>query len=473
MNSRFINNLGLLVFIHLFTLSCSEGSNHPDKDNPKNGGYENLSPDKTDTPKVHKLKGDIIEAIKSGSDSQSQPEDEDKPVNQVQIINQIQIVNQEVNQEQAKGGSQGQAVNDTPEKPENKEPGDKTGDGNPDQTINENKPTQPVPTDKPPLNEVRGRLTGSVPSRPDLAPAQMPGHASKTYQKTAEFSNDFTIHLGYEGKVLEVVRMEASYNLTLSAGTEKSLLLIKSAPTGTERMVEAVKKDENTSNGENGSEGSNNGYTYRPYLADGLPYIGMCLYTTKSSITQRMIGSVKISGNGFTNRTDFSNSAQVSVMSEVFRITEDDTVPSLLNRCLEVYEAVVAKNAKKDLTDFLLAELQFDNNSKSAERMIIDAALFGPRLPRIKYKNMHWNINKASITKENGILKISGRFEHSIRGMSDDLVDYRCEYSNDSQTAFDVKFRQRSTISNYRGVAREIADLICRDASIEFRDIND
>lgn len=299
-----------------------------------------------------------------------------------------------------------------------------------------------------------------------------PALPRKMLDYTTASSWDQTIHFGYEGGFFDVVSVAAGTHFAYSVATSKTLLLIKNTPTNTEPMLEDIEEEILDEEGAPilDSEGVpvTAAVGSKPFTADGFDYVALCVYGSSVEDTVRFSGSIKISGTGVTEEGSFKESFNLSQYSSFFRVTDADTIPSLINLCTEVFEQEVKEVVKDDLAS-IMRSARYDESSLNNTSYAIQAALYGPKVERIKVNGHHWNVEQATIEADNpGEVKVRGRIIHSIRGQIDDIMDYSCDFKDGKRIHYNTKVKQRSLIFNWRDAARKLIDEICHDAAIEF-----
>ena len=285
----------------------------------------------------------------------------------------------------------------------------------------------------------------------DNAPG-WPPMPRKSLTKTLTTSNDNTIHFGYEGEFLKVVKWAAQNHWTVGVSTARQLVLIKNTPTQKEMLIKFDDERE----------------TWVPEIDDGHEYVGLCVYTASAKNSYRFSGGVSIGGNGVVNNSEFSKLTEVSLYSGFFEIEEGDTIPSLNNFCLDVYEGLVKDQVKKDLEMSLLSEASFAANPNSIS-LAVNAALFGRNIKGALIEGHNWDVEQAQVFPDGDYVRIMGSLKRNTKAHMSDIVSYRCEYQNNEELDKLVQFSQNSLDKSYRDAALKIVDAICHDGNLEYR----
>ncbi|MBF0443510.1 MAG: hypothetical protein HQK54_16505, partial [Oligoflexales bacterium] len=297
-----------------------------------------------------------------------------------------------------------------------------------------------------------------VPVSPDL---KWPMPPRSIMNNDAGIEHAFTSQVGFEGSFESVIKVAAVDSLTITSRVVKQLFLIKNTPNNTDPMTERKEVP---------LPGGGARMEVRPYVKDGYDYVGLCTYTLVSETTNRLLGSITMSGNGFTAMKDFTDRVKLTLYTSYFKVTEKDTVRGLIDRCSASYSEDVKKELRRNLGRLLEGTFNYNASApKSNESVFVNSSLFGPKVERIYLKGKHWNSLKAAITTKAGnIVTVDGKFEHSIRAQNDDIVNYHCEMDGINPIKSSVNFRQRSAIYNYKAAARDIVNMVCHDAYVDF-----
>ncbi|MBF0442403.1 MAG: hypothetical protein HQK54_10905 [Oligoflexales bacterium] len=276
----------------------------------------------------------------------------------------------------------------------------------------------------------------------------------------------FSVHLGYEGSVLDIVNVAAVNTMTLTQRVVKQLFLIKHTAHGTEQMLTTAAM--NSPDGEKIS-------VIKPDVSDGGTYVGLCVHTLNFETSNKFLSSLKIAGNGFTSTTLSIDKISLAEWSSYFNIDDNDTLTSLENLCKESFTEKVRRSLADDMKKAIIAkyELSFDPNGNTAEATAVNSILYGPETKRLKLKGHHWNFRKGKIVKSGDTVTLGGSFMRSIRGLRDDQVNYSCSVKDPLNFETSVSFIDRSLQKNYKNAARDLVKMFCHDAYVECIDYVD
>ena len=282
----------------------------------------------------------------------------------------------------------------------------------------------------------------------------LPSLPRTTLKYAAGSSQDIGLHMGFDGTIPNIASVAAVDTVTFSTLTERSIILIKNTPTQTEALIVQ---------GEAPNE-------YHPYVEDGLDYVGMCTYRSRSSITNRFHGHLKINGTGISSDTDVQSATEVSKFSGYFRITAEDTIPSLINFCQDLYAQKVRSAIKRDLELALLASATFQTSNASWAAGI-NAALYGPKVTRLKLDGHHYNVRKASLEISDNQVIVRGTIDHNVHLQDDDVIKYWCTVRDGEifSRKMEISRKSLSSQSAYEPAAKELQTKICIDAYMDFR----
>ncbi|MBF0440850.1 MAG: hypothetical protein HQK54_03000 [Oligoflexales bacterium] len=280
----------------------------------------------------------------------------------------------------------------------------------------------------------------------------------------AEFA--FSVHLGYEGNLLDIVKVAGVDTLTLTQRVIKQLFLIKHIEDGKGRMfVKTIEKDEDGKERE----------VVKPDISDKEAYVGICVHTLNFETSNKFLSSLKIAGNGFTSTSLSSDRISMSAWSGYFNIDSKDSLVSLENLCKGSFSQKVKDNLADDLKRAIIAQygISFDVNGSLTETTAVNSTLYGPGIDRLKLRGHHWNFRKGKIRKSGNSVSLEGSFIRSIKGLRDDEVKYSCSVNDTLNFEPEVSFVDRSFQYDYKNAAKEVVRMFCHDAYVEFIDLAD
>ncbi|MBF0441636.1 MAG: hypothetical protein HQK54_07000, partial [Oligoflexales bacterium] len=262
--------------------------------------------------------------------------------------------------------------------------------------------------------------------------------------------------IGVKGKdpYFEILEVSAENAVSLMIGASSTLFLIKYVG-GADARTHSI-------------------YTQNQFGEDilnvneGVPFSGLCLYTTSLELSTRVKASFKVVIAGASISAGVSEAFQGDRFSDFFQITKDDKIDDLLNLCGELFSKKVGRAALEDTALYLKYYGRFEESQDNLRR-IINAALYSGEIKRVPYLDHHWNVGKASINADQNRVRVNGRLTQNIKGMTDSYVNYECEYVNDIQTVRNFDYKIKNPDRRWKDKAPEIIDQICHDANLEFR----
>lgn len=284
---------------------------------------------------------------------------------------------------------------------------------------------------------------------------------------------DTKVSFGLEGKVFSVVSVAAKQTVTYAVATSKQLLLVKERKDSDTQMLSNELVDQTDSHGQP-MLGPNGLPLKKAKLVtdDGLKFVFQCAYTSRSENSVRNEGSVSFNMGvavSVAGGHESGNISNITATSAWYNVESSDTLFGLLDFCQDAFAQKTKNQVKREIENYMAGAAYNEAAASRQRSLLISAALYGDKASRIEIDGHHWNALPASIdSSEPGVVKVSGRLEHSLAAQRDDVMHYHCVTRLQELSTFDVDIKQHSATTGWRDVGRALIKDICHDAFVEF-----
>ena len=284
---------------------------------------------------------------------------------------------------------------------------------------------------------------------------------------------DMRISFGVEANLFKVVSLATKNTINYAVTTSKQLFLVKERRDSTTRMLSSELIDQTDSHGQP-MLGLNGKPLKKAKLVtdDGLNFVFQCVYTSRTEHSVRNEGSVSFKAGVTVNMDggkEDGNISNITATSQWYHVKASDTLLGLLDFCQDAFAQKTKNQVKREIESYMAGATFYEAAAARQRSLLISAALYGDKASRINVDGHHWNAVPAMIdSSEPGVVKVTGRLEHSVAAQTDDVMRYSCVTAFQQLTRFDVDIKQNSATSGWRDNGRSIIRDICHDAFIEF-----